>query len=99
MPRIPTLTAARLAVAGSFGFLVAAWIAMPWVGGDTPFVLDGSNALITCLSNHDFNACGFTGTLNSWGSCSRDAGPDCRFEVRSSVASPERQLPSSLRRS
>jgi hypothetical protein len=40
---------------------------MPWVGGDTPFVLDGSNALLTCLSNHDFNACGFTGKLNFWG--------------------------------
>ncbi len=40
---------------------------MPWVGGDTPFVLDGSNALLTCLSNHDFNACGFTGKLNHWG--------------------------------
>lgn len=67
MPRLPTLTAARVAVAGSFVFLVAAWVAMPWVGGDTPFVLDGSNALITCLSNHDFNACGYTGKLNFWG--------------------------------
>src|SRR2546429_9145027 len=67
MPRIPTLTAARLAVAGSFVFLVAAWVAMPWVGGDTPFVLDGSNALLTCPSHHDYNACGYTGTLNLWG--------------------------------
>ena len=40
---------------------------MPWVGGDTPFVLDGSNALLTCLSHHDFNACGYTGKLNHWG--------------------------------
>ena len=40
---------------------------MPWVGGDTPFVLDGSNALLTCLSQHDFNACGYTGKLNHWG--------------------------------
>jgi hypothetical protein len=40
---------------------------MPWVGGDTPFVLDGSNALLTCLSHHDYNACGFTGKLNFWG--------------------------------
>jgi hypothetical protein len=67
MPRIPTITAARVAVAGSFVFLVAAWVAMPWVGGDTPFVLDGSNALLTCLSHHDYNACGFTGKLNFWG--------------------------------
>jgi hypothetical protein len=35
--------------------------------GDTPFVLDGSNALITCLSNHQYHACGFTGKLNYWG--------------------------------
>ena len=67
MPRIPTVRAARVAVASSFGFLVVAWIAMPWVGGDTPFVLDGSNALLTCLSQHDFNACGYTGKLNHWG--------------------------------
>jgi hypothetical protein len=67
MARLPTLTAAKVAVAGSFLFLVAAWIAMPWVGGDTPFVLDGSNALLTCLSHHDFNACGYTGKLNFWG--------------------------------
>jgi hypothetical protein len=67
MRRIPTVTAARAAVVSSFAFLVAAWIAMPWVGGDTPFVLDGSNALLTCVSHHDFNACGFSGKLNFWG--------------------------------
>jgi hypothetical protein len=63
----PATAAAVVAVVGSFVFLVAAWIAMPWVGGDTPFVLDGSNALLTCLSHHDFNACGYTGKLNHWG--------------------------------
>jgi hypothetical protein len=67
MPRISTATTARLVVAGSLVFLVAAWVAMPWVGGDTPFVLDGSNALLSCLSHHDYNACGFTGKLNFWG--------------------------------
>jgi hypothetical protein len=67
MSRIPLATTARVAVAGSLIFLVAAWATMPWVGGDTPFVLDGSNALITCLSQHNFNACGFTGKLNFWG--------------------------------
>ena len=30
-------------------------------------MLDGSNALLTCLSHHDFNACGYTGKLNHWG--------------------------------
>jgi hypothetical protein len=60
-------TAARVAVAASFAFLFTVWIAYPWVSGDTPFVLDGSNALITCLSHHQFHACGFTGKLNYWG--------------------------------
>jgi hypothetical protein len=59
--------AAIVAVAGSFGFLVIVWIAMPWVSGDTPFVMDGSNAFLTCLSNHDYSGCGYTGKLNYWG--------------------------------
>lgn len=60
-------TAAIVAVGGSFAFLVCAWIAMPWSAGDTPFVMDGSNAFLTCLSNHDYSACGYTGKLNYWG--------------------------------
>jgi hypothetical protein len=59
--------ASLVAVAASFVFLVAVWIALPWVSGDTPFVLDGSNAFLTCLSNHDYSACGYTGHLNYWG--------------------------------
>lgn len=58
--------ASIVAVASSFVFLVIAWIAMPWVSGDTPFVMDGSNAFLTCLSNHDYSACGYTGKLNYW---------------------------------
>jgi hypothetical protein len=60
-------TASLVAVASAFVFLVVAWIAMPWVSGDTPFVLDGSNAFLTCLSNHDYSACGYTGELNYGG--------------------------------
>jgi hypothetical protein len=59
--------AAVTAVLGAFVFLVIAWIAMPWVSGDTPFVLDGTNAFLTCLHNHDYSACGYTGKLNYWG--------------------------------
>jgi hypothetical protein len=59
--------AALIAVAAAFVFLVVAWIAMPWVSGDTPFVLDGSNAFLNCLDNHDYSACGYTGELNYWG--------------------------------
>jgi hypothetical protein len=59
--------AAVVAVGSAFVFLVAAWIAMPWVSGDTPFVLDGTNAFLTCLHNHDYSACGYTGHLNYWG--------------------------------
>jgi hypothetical protein len=59
--------ASIVAVAGSFLVLVAVWIAIPWTSGDTPFVLDGSNAFLTCLSNHDYSACGYTGELNFGG--------------------------------
>jgi hypothetical protein len=65
--RARLLGATRIAVAASFAFLVAVWLARPWVGGDTPFVLDGSNAFLTCLSHHDYSGCGFTGKLNYWG--------------------------------
>ncbi len=56
-----------IAVAASVGFLVVVWIAFFWVAGDTPFVLDGSNAFLTCLSHHEYSACGYTGKLNYWG--------------------------------
>jgi hypothetical protein len=58
---------AVVAVVGAFVFLVIAWIVMPWTAGDTPFVLDGSNAFLTCLHDHDYSACGYTGELNYWG--------------------------------
>jgi len=45
--RTPALIAPLVAVAASFAFLVAVWIALPWVAGDTPFVLDGRNAFLT----------------------------------------------------
>jgi hypothetical protein len=60
-------SASKLAIAFAFAFLFVVWIANPWVFGDTPFVLDASNALITCLSAHQFRACGFTGELDYWG--------------------------------
>jgi hypothetical protein len=58
---------ATIAALGSFLFLVVMWLARPFVGGDTPFVLDGTNAFLTCLSNGVYRACGFTGELNYWG--------------------------------
>ena len=59
--------ASQIAIAASFTFLFVVWIAYPWVFGDTPFVLDGTNAFVNCLSQHQFHACGFTGKLNYWG--------------------------------
>jgi hypothetical protein len=56
-----------VAALGSFAFLVATWLARPFVGGDTPFVLDGTNAFLTCLQEDVYHACGFTGELNYWG--------------------------------
>jgi hypothetical protein len=57
----------RGAVAASVFFIVALWIDGPKVAGDTPFVLDGTNAFTACLSRHELHACGFTGHLNVWG--------------------------------
>lgn len=60
-------TVSRVLVAGSLLYLFAVWIAYPWVSGDTPWLLDGTNAFLTCLSHHQFHACGFTGRLNDEG--------------------------------
>ncbi len=59
--------ARRSAVIGAFVFLVVVWIAMPWVSGDTPFVLDGSNAFLTCLSQPRLLGCGYTGAAELLG--------------------------------
>jgi hypothetical protein len=58
---------ARLGVAAGLCLLVAVWIARPWVWGDTPFVWDGTNAFIDCLSRGDFVACRHSGELDYWG--------------------------------
>jgi len=55
------------AALGCLGFFVVVWLAYFWVAGDTPFVMDGSNAFLNCLSQHDYSACGYTGKLNYWG--------------------------------
>jgi hypothetical protein len=59
--------AAVAAALGSFAFLVVVWLLHPFVGGDTPFVLDGTNAFFECIKAHHYNACDFTGKLNYWG--------------------------------
>jgi len=63
--RLPSLPV--LAALGCLGFFSVVWVAYFWVAGDTPFVLDGSNAFLHCLSQHDYSACGYTGKLNYWG--------------------------------
>jgi hypothetical protein len=65
--RVQLHHAAVAAALGSFAFLVVVWLARPFNGGDTGFVLDGTNAFLNCISAHDYNACGFTGELNYWG--------------------------------
>lgn len=65
--RLSLRTAALVAALGASAYFVAISFARPFVGGDTPFVLDGTNAFLTCLSHHDYNACGYTGKLNYWG--------------------------------
>jgi hypothetical protein len=64
----PTLLAlARGTAIAVFLFMVVSWIARPWTAGDTPFVLDGTNALLGCLSDRDFVSCRMSEQLNYWG--------------------------------
>src|SRR5262249_42606699 len=65
--RLSLRAAALVAALGAFAYFVAISFARPFVGGDTPFVLDGTNAFLTCLHHHDYDACGYTGKLNYWG--------------------------------
>ncbi len=55
------------AVALTVAFLAATWITRPFVGGDTPFVLDGTNAFLQCMEARVFVGCGHTDELNDWG--------------------------------
>ena len=57
----------RAGVIALFALLVVTWLARPWVTGDTPFVWDGTNAFIDCLSQRDFVACRHSGELDYWG--------------------------------
>jgi hypothetical protein len=59
--------AAAVAALGALVYLVVIWLTHPFTGGDTPFVLDGTNAFLNCMNAHDYNACGFTNELNFWG--------------------------------
>ena len=43
---------------------MATWIERPFVGGDTPFVLDGTNAFVQCMEARVFVGCGDTGELS-----------------------------------
>ncbi len=58
---------ARLSVATALVFFVASWIARPWVAGDTPFVRDGTDAFVDCISDGDLVACRHSGELDFWG--------------------------------
>jgi hypothetical protein len=57
----------RLGVLGSFAFVVVSWLARPWVWGDTPFVLDGTNAFVNCVRDGDLVGCRHRGELDYWG--------------------------------
>lgn len=66
MPRGPVGWARLVALAG-LGYLIVTWVVRPWVAGDTPFVWDGTNAFIDCISRGDFVACRHSGELDYWG--------------------------------
>lgn len=57
----------RVTVLTSFAFLAAVWVAHPLVVGDTPFVLDGTNAFLDCLAQRDLVACRLSEELSYWG--------------------------------
>lgn len=57
----------RIAVMSLFVVLVITWLARPWVFGDTPFVWDGTDAFIDCVSQRDLVACRHSGELDFWG--------------------------------
>jgi hypothetical protein len=58
---------ARLGSVAGLGVLAVVWLARPRVAGDTPFVWDGTNAFIDCLSRGDFVGCRHSGELDYWG--------------------------------
>ena len=57
----------RLGVLSLFVVLAASWLVRPFVSGDTPFVWDGTDAFVDCLSDRDFVACRHSGELDYWG--------------------------------
>jgi hypothetical protein len=63
--RLPT--AARLTVAAACAWIVAVWVTHRVVGGDTPWLVDGTDQLVRCLSAGDLVKCGYTGELTSTG--------------------------------
>jgi hypothetical protein len=56
----------RLGVLAGFACVVVVWLARPYVYGDTPFVLDGTNAFLDCLSDRDLVACRYSGELDPY---------------------------------
>jgi hypothetical protein len=61
------LTWARLAVAGSFAWLVPVWLSRPTAGGDTPWLLDGTDVLRDCLARDTLVACGYHSQPDAFG--------------------------------
>jgi hypothetical protein len=57
----------RLAVAAGSAWLVAVWVTHRTVGGDTPWLVDGSDQIVRCLSGGDLVKCGYTGQLSATG--------------------------------
>jgi hypothetical protein len=60
------LWSARLAVATAFAFLVSVWAAKPTPGGDTPWLLDGTDFLSRCLSSGTLVKCGYSSRPDAW---------------------------------
>jgi hypothetical protein len=57
---------ARLAVGAAFVFLISVWAAKPTPGGDTPWLLDGTDFLSGCLSRGTLVKCGYSAVPDDW---------------------------------
>ena len=58
---------ARIVVAFGCAWLLAVWVTHRVVGGDTPWLVDGTDQLVRCLSAGDLVKCGYTGQLTATG--------------------------------
>jgi hypothetical protein len=66
LERVPQRALKAVVAAGCL-WLVGVWATHRVVGGDTPWLVDGTDQIVRCLSAHDLVKCGYTGELSATG--------------------------------